>query len=142
VFKPASFRAESFDFVCAFHILDHLVGPDEFASECYRIIRKNGLILLVCHDVDALVNKILGGRSPVFDIEHIFLFSRKTLTKLLENAGFDVVAVGDLTNTYKVSYWLKYIPFLNKLVKFFPVFVKQYEISMKAGNIFICAQKK
>ncbi len=142
IFKPGEFEAETFDMVCAFHVLDHLADPEAFMRESGKILKKGGMILLVCHDVDAIVNKILMERSPVFDIEHIFLFNKSTLKVLVENNGFEIIRVGALKNTYKISYWLKYVPFLNKAVRFLPAAIKDHLLTIEAGNIFICAKKR
>jgi SAM-dependent methyltransferase len=142
IFKPGRFEVGTFDMICVFHVLDHLSSPDEFIKESWKILKKGGMVLLVCHDVDAIVNKILMERSPVFDIEHIFLFNKSTLKALAENNGFEVIGAGDLRNTYKISYWLKYTPVLNRIVPFLPGMIKNRFLTLSAGNIFICAQKK
>ena len=50
---PDFFHPETFDVVCAFHVLDHLRGRVEFIRECFRIVDKKGIVILVCHNVDA-----------------------------------------------------------------------------------------
>jgi SAM-dependent methyltransferase len=141
-FKPGHFKPETFDMVCAFHVLDHLSDPDEFVRESRRILKRGGRVLFICHDVDAMVNRVFRESSPVFDIEHIFLFNKSTLAALTENSGFDVISVGDLRNTYTVAYWLKYAPFLKKFVRFLPTVIKDRRLTLAAGNIFVCATKK
>ena len=142
VFKPGRFGDETFDMMCAFHLIDHLLDPDEFVKESLRILKKSGMILLVCHNVDAMVNRVLKECSPVFDIEHIFIFNKSTLRTLVEKNGFEVIGIGDLRNTYKISYWLKYMPLFNKIVPFLPLGIKNQLFTLSVGNIFICAQKK
>lgn len=142
IFKPGLFRPESFDIICAFHVLDHLSDPDVFLKEAYRVIKTGGMIFLVCHNVDAVVNRVFGERSPVFDIEHIFLFNKSSLRNLAEKCGFESVNIGDIRNRYRVSYWLKYAPLLNGATRFLPRFIKDIQVPLKAGNIFICARKK
>jgi nucleoside-diphosphate-sugar epimerase/SAM-dependent methyltransferase len=142
IFKKDYFKPETFDIVCSFHVLDHLSDPEGFLRESRRIIKNNGLIILICHDVDAIVNRVMGGKSPVFDIEHIFLFNRKTLRNLVKASGFTVIDEGGLKNTYPLYYWLKYFPLLNKIVRFLPSSISNHLLTISAGNIFICAQKK
>jgi hypothetical protein len=99
-------------------------------------------MVLVCHNVDALVNKALGEYSPVFDIEHIFLFNPATLRKLVEPYGFITRDIGKVANTYPLSYWLRYVPIVNRFVERFPSSVKDILLTFDAGNIYICAQKE
>lgn len=142
VFHRSLFPTEAFDVVCAFHVLDHLSEPAEFIKECFRIISKQGMMILVCHNVDALVNKVFGEYSPVFDIEHIYLFNPATLRNLLEPYGFIIRDEGKVTNTYPLSYWLRYVPIVNRFVEQFPLWVQNIRLTLYAGNIYICAQKE
>jgi 2-polyprenyl-3-methyl-5-hydroxy-6-metoxy-1,4-benzoquinol methylase len=140
-FQRGSFAPGSFDVVCAFHVLDHVREPVEFMEECFRVVDKTGIVILVCHNVDAFVNKALGEYSPVFDVEHIFLFNPATLRRLAESCGFITRDEGRLTNTYPLSYWLRYAPVLNRFVERFPLAVKNISLTLYAGNMYLCAQK-
>jgi SAM-dependent methyltransferase len=140
-FHPGIFAPETFDIVCAFHVLDHLRAPGEFLRECFRILRKRGMIILVCHDVDALVNRVLGEYSPVFDVEHIFLFNPATLRLLAQSCGFIPRREGRVTNTYPLSYWLRYVPLLQRCAERLPLPVGRIPLSLYAGNRYLCAQK-
>jgi SAM-dependent methyltransferase len=142
VFHRDLFPPETFDVVCAFHVLDHLSNPDEFIKECFRIIRKKGMMILVCHHVDALVNKVFGEYSPVFDIEHIFLFNPVTLHNLMEPYGFITREEGKVRNTYPLSYWFRYAPIVNRFIEQFPLWFQNIQFTLYAGNIYLCAQKE
>lgn len=141
-FHRGLFPPETFDVVCAFHILDHLSEPGEFIKECFRILSKKGIVLLVCHHVDAFVNKVFGEQSPVFDIEHIFLFNPATLHNLMEPYGFMTREEGKVTNTYPLSYWFRYAPMVGRLVEHFPLWLQHIQLTSYAGNIYLCAQKE
>ncbi len=52
----------------------------------------------------------------MYDIEHIYLFDKRTVTQLLRNNGFEVVGARNIPNTYTLSYALKMFP-LPRLVK-------------------------
>jgi 2-polyprenyl-3-methyl-5-hydroxy-6-metoxy-1,4-benzoquinol methylase len=142
VFRRGFFPPETFDVVCAFHVLDHLSEPVEFIKECFRIISKKGIMILVCHNVDALVNKVFGEYSPIFDIEHIFLFNPATLRNFMEPYGFIPREEGKVMNTYHLSYWFRYVPIVDRFVEQFPLWVQNIQLTLYAGNIYICAQKE
>ena len=44
--------------------------------------------MIVCHDRRAPLNRALGARSPIMDIEHLQLFSQASARALLERTGF------------------------------------------------------
>ena len=65
---------------------------------------------LVNHNYDAFLNRILGARSPIIDVEHLQLFCPGSLWHLLCAAGYDVVASTSFPNTYPLRYWLRLLP--------------------------------
>lgn len=142
LFRRGLFQEGTFDVVCAFHLLDHLARPDALLEECFRILDGQGLLILVCHNVDAFVNRILGERSPVFDIEHIFLFNPATLGRLAVSSGFALREQGRVVNTYPLSYWLRYAPVLSRIADRLPLGIGNVPFTLNAGNIYLCAQKR
>ncbi len=134
-FQRGLFSPETFDVVCAFHVLDHLSEPSEFIKECFRIVRVKGIIVLVCHNVDALVNRVLREYSPVFDIEHIFLFNPLTLHNLLRPYGFTPRKEGKVTNTYPLSYWFRYAPIVSRFVERLTIWLQNIQLNIYAGNL-------
>ncbi len=95
---------------------------------------EKGMIVLACHNVDAWVNKVLGEYSPVFDVEHIFLFNPATLRHLVESCGFVLRDEGRVMNTYPLSYWFRYAPIVNGLVERFPLWVTKYRVHLLCGK--------
>ncbi len=53
---------------------------------------------------------MLGARSPIYDLEHLQLFSPESACRLLENAGFYRVEVSPVINCYPLHYWVKLLP--------------------------------
>lgn len=142
LFRPGLFPEGSFDIVTTFHVIDHLHDPLEMLRECRRVLRPGGKILIVCHDVEAPSAKVLGKLSPIFDIEHIFLFSEDTIGKLAEKAGFKKVASGGLANTYPLEYWLSMLPGVRRLRKLFPASLLSRPATINAGNLYMLAEKE
>jgi hypothetical protein len=71
--------------------------------------------MIVCHDRRAPLNRLLGMRSPIIDIEHLQLFSQASARSLLERAGFEGVEVRRIANRYPLHYWLKLAPLPRRL---------------------------
>lgn len=142
-----TFPDDRFDLVACFHTLDHLTTPDEFLVQCRTVLNEDGLVYLVVHDVESLQAKILGERSPIFDIEHIYLFSQKTLPEILRRSGFEPLAVGNFWNRYPLQYWAHLFP-SPPVVKSCAESVLRatglgrISFSIAAGNIFAVARKQ
>lgn len=65
---------------------------------------------MVGHDRPAPVNRLLGRRSPIYDIQHLQLFCPGSLRELLERAGFRDVQVRRFRTRYPLRYWLRSAP--------------------------------
>lgn len=140
-FRPDLVEGRTFDVACAFHVIDHLPRPDETLADMASLINRGGYLLLACHDVEAWTAQLLGSRSPIFDLEHIYLFSRNTLIRLAEKTGLTVLHCGNLVNRYPLGYWLRMAPWGDKLLRLLPAAVKRLPVSLAAGNLYLIAKK-
>lgn len=95
----------------------------------------------VSHDYRAWTARVLRERSPIFDIEHLQLFSRVSLKCLYESSGYEKVEVGRTTEIYPLVYWLKLSPLpsgAKKIVSRLTVQsgFSQISIPLRAGNLW------
>jgi SAM-dependent methyltransferase len=141
-FHPGLFEPETFDIAVSFHVVDHLYDPLAVLAECRKTLKPGGKVLFVSHDVEAPSARILGRLSPIFDIEHIYLFSRATLSKLMEKAGFRAAAAGSLVNTYPLEYWMRMLPGARRLRGLMPGALLKKPLSVAAGNLYVIAEKE
>jgi SAM-dependent methyltransferase len=110
VMRPGLFEPESFDAITLFQVLDHIPEPLELLRECLRVLRPGGAILAFNHDVEAWSARLLRSRSPIVDVEHTYLYSNDTMTRLFSAAGFEAIDVGPVRNTYSLAYLLHLVP--------------------------------
>lgn len=110
IFRESDFQPESFDFICCFMTLEHVRDPHDIVAAAGRLLRPGGAIALVTHDYRSGVNRLLGKRSPIIDIEHMQLFSPKSIRQLLERNDFDSIDVHSFRNRYALRYWMRLLP--------------------------------
>jgi SAM-dependent methyltransferase len=110
-FRADAFANDSLGLITCFQTIEHVAGPLGLATDMHRILQPGGHAFLIAHDVDALSAKILGDKSPIFDIEHLQLFSHESATYMMRSAGFRNVNVFPIMNSYPISYWTKLLPF-------------------------------
>lgn len=110
MFDEKDFTTESFDLICCFMTMEHVRDPNIIASAAFRLLRTGGAFVTVTHDYRSLVNRLLGKRSPIIDIEHMQLFSRRSVRHLFESAGYADVTVNAFANAYSLRYWVRLAP--------------------------------
>lgn len=96
---PESLIGLKFDTIISTEVIEHLYDPRRFIAFCKKVLLKNGggeLILSTPYHgyiknlMLALVGKWDQHADPLWDGGHIKLWSRKTLSILLTEQGFEV----------------------------------------------------
>lgn len=146
VFTGREARPSSLSLVTCFQTLEHVDEPLKVLAAARKILRRGGAFYAVCHSHRALSTRLLGRRSPIFDIEHLQLFSPVSLRRLLEEAGFVRVEVRPISNVYPLHYWLKVFP-LPKALKgilrkaALATGLGRLPLPMPAGNLAVTGYK-
>lgn len=110
IFREEDHAPESYDLICCFMTLEHVLDPNTIVSAAGKLLRPGGAIALVTHDYRSWVNRLLGKRSPIIDIEHMQLFSQKSIHTLLELNRFNDIQVHSFHNRYTLRYWARLLP--------------------------------
>ena len=110
MFKEHDFKPESIDLICCFMTMEHVPDPLELSCAALRLLRPGGAFVTVTHDYRSTVNRLLGKRSPIIDIEHLQIFSQTSIRELFIRTGFENVSVKSFVNHYSLHYWLRLSP--------------------------------
>lgn len=104
-------RAEQFDLITAFHVIEHLPDPVDVLNQLKKVLAQKGRIVLeVPSAEDALLTLYGSGAFQRFTYwsQHLFLFNARTLKELALRAGLAVVGI-EQYQRYPLSnhlYWL------------------------------------
>lgn len=96
----------SYDGYLSFHVIEHEIDFKKhlvIASEC---VKPNGYAIIATPNSRGWEHRLPFSLSPNYDSSHFQLFSKKSLTLVLKDAGWDVVAVA--TPSYSIA-WLRVI---------------------------------
>lgn len=110
VFSADMLEGESPSLICSFMTLEHLPDPGEFVATAHHLLEAGGALAVVVHDWRAPLNRLLGLRSPIIDVEHLQLFSPRSLRELLLRTGFERIEMRPIRNVYPLRYWLRLTP--------------------------------
>ncbi len=111
MFDASQFPAERFSLVTCFQTIEHVSDPAELCRDAVQLLKPGGALCLVAHNRRGLSCRILGRNSPIFDIEHLQLFSPQSLRQLLSQVGLKKIVVRPLYNCYPLAYWTRLFPF-------------------------------
>ncbi len=109
-FGPGVRPPDSLSLVTCFQTIEHVPDPAEFVRDASALLRTGGLLVIVCHDRRALINRAMGLRSPIVDIEHQQLFSPRSIEELLRRGGLRDVGSRAIRNRYPIRYWARLSP--------------------------------
>ncbi len=94
----AHFGRDAFDAIVSIEVIEHLYSPRVFAERCHEALIPGGILIIstpywgyLKNIVLALTNRIDRALTTLWEGGHIKHFSRKTLTALMQDAGFEVI---------------------------------------------------
>jgi SAM-dependent methyltransferase len=146
IFEVKAFEPEQFSLITCFQTLEHLSDPLALVRDAYHLLKPGGAVFFVCHNRRAFSARLLATKSPIFDIEHLQLFSPQSATYLLQEAGFRQVEFRRVFNRYPLHYWVKLFPMPLILKRFMISSLKKLKlgylpVTLPAGNLAIMGYK-
>lgn len=91
------FDAAPFDVIFAGEFIEHLFDESAFLVSCREILSPGGYFILTVPNLHFTLNRLMVpfGKMPLFSYapEHYHLYSRKTISDILDAAGFNIVEI-------------------------------------------------
>lgn len=94
VLEQAAYGNNTFDVIHCSHLIEHLNDPSAYLDEIYRILKPGGFFYCTTPNSDGFQARVFGSKWRSAIADHMFLFSRKTLVKLLVQKSFSVEKIG------------------------------------------------
>lgn len=95
----------SFDLVTLWDVVEHVPEPQPLLRTIRRLLKPSGRLLLETQNVSSRWARLLGPRWHHYKHdEHLYHFDPRTIRRLLDECGFDVLALGS-------AYAGKYVSF-------------------------------
>lgn len=120
-------------------VLDHLLDPVTTLSELREKLLPGAKLLIVTHNEQSLLRKIVGWKWPAFCLQHPQVYNPSSITKLLEKAGYKVNSIEKTRNYFEFSFLMKHLLWAFGIrVKEIPT-IFNFTIALKLGNIITVA---
>jgi SAM-dependent methyltransferase len=85
--------AGSVDVVTFFNVLAHVPDPLAALRKAYELLRPGGMLVIETWNADGLASRLLGRHWPLYNPPSVlFYLGSRSLPRLLDRAGFEVVA--------------------------------------------------
>uniref|UniRef100_UPI004047C6F2 class I SAM-dependent methyltransferase n=1 Tax=Algoriphagus sp. TaxID=1872435 RepID=UPI004047C6F2 len=82
----------SYDVIYFRDVIEHIPNPKIFLKEIYRILKKEGILIIDTHNIEALIFKLTKEyHTVIFGFEHPLHWSPKTLKLACESVGLNHV---------------------------------------------------
>ena len=143
-----SYPAKSYDVVTMWDVLEHTPDPKMELREIHRVLKEDGLVVINYPDIGSWIARVMG-RSWVFLLDvHLYYFTRATIRKLLDDAGFDVVIVRPHFQRLDLGYVLRRaMPYVGGparlLARFFEkVGLAEWKVPYWMGQTLVIARRR
>ena len=95
-----------------------MMTGNKFLNSIYKILKPEGIIICICHNERHFLSRILKDKHPIINDEHVCVFNKKSLEKILTKHNFKIKKIKNLKNIYSIQYWLKMAPMHNYFTNF------------------------
>jgi SAM-dependent methyltransferase len=147
IFGRDSLPGKTPDLICVFQTLEHVDDPVGLLRLAHERLSESGQAAIAVHNRMAWINRLLGRRSPVIDLEHVQLFCPSSVEALFKKAGFETVRMRSYWNSYPLKYWVRLLPLgrsvrraVLKALSFFGA--GNIPVMFPTGNIFAVGRKR
>jgi len=90
-FEEMEFEAGSFDAVSLWHVLEHVYDPLDTLKRIRPLLSEEGALIIGVPNMDCLQRRLFGKAWWYWEVpRHFWHFTPKTLTALLERAGYQI----------------------------------------------------
>ncbi len=85
---------KKFDVITFFDSIEHMKDPGATIRKTRTLLKKDGIVAIETGDIGSILPKIQKAKWRIIDPNlHLSYFSNKTLTKLLETNGFEIINI-------------------------------------------------
>ena len=85
---------ELYDVITLFGVIEHFSDPVKELKAVWKALKPDGIVVIYTGDVEGFLPRLMGKNWWYFMGMHLVYFSKKTLIKMLQRCGFQVMSEG------------------------------------------------
>jgi 2-polyprenyl-3-methyl-5-hydroxy-6-metoxy-1,4-benzoquinol methylase len=97
--------SRTFDVISLFDVIEHVMDPVSDLKKLRELVAPGGYLVLQTMDSRSLMSRLLGKKLEDFrrTREHLYFFSKKSMTAVLEHCGWDVCDMRLVGQTFQLG---------------------------------------
>lgn len=105
-----------YDIITMWDVLEHIDDCDKVVEKCSSMLKTGGILVLQVPQIDSYFAKKYKEKWKMMGLDHVNYFSKKTITHLLEENGFEVKKI---KSSLELKLFIMYVlyPKIQKLKK-------------------------
>ncbi len=105
-FDSINLENEAYHAITMDHVIEHLESPSDALKKAWRLLKSNGVVVILTPNIRSFGHEYFQSAWLHLDPpRHFYLFSPKSLTEVVEKAGFEIVE----NRTISTSAWWVFI---------------------------------
>lgn len=142
---------EKFDYIIFADVLEHVRYPRDFLNIVHGLLAENGVVGVAVPCLDSTLAKIMKNKWMEFKPEHLWYYSKNTLSRLLYTEGFGELSTRSAKKTLSMDYIAQHFkrypiqPFtaaLKLMSAVLPKFIARRPVRVVAGGIITFARRE
>ena len=103
-------RNQRFDVITMWDVLEHIDSPSDFIFTLKKYLNPGGIVFVQIPTCDSIAARIMRDKCNMFDgIEHLTLFSKKSLDLCFSNSGFSSASAKSvISDSFAIKNYLSY----------------------------------
>ena len=143
------FENNFFDVITMFDLLEHVKDPVATLRRCEAILKPQGIIVAVLPDVSSISAKLMGRNWTHYKKEHLYYFSKRTISELLKQESYEVVRITPASKVMNLEYlyhqFTQYphhivTPLITTFYKLLPYNLSKISFQVTMGEMLIIAR--
>ena len=135
-----------FDLITMTDVIEHVLDPATLLKNASCWLKDEGLVFLTTPNSRSFTAMLMGKNWPsLLPVHHVYLFDRRSLTRVLEMQGLTIVASGILTKHLSIGYFVYMLSrFKNQfsfIEKLTPRFLSNVSLPFFGGEMYVIVRK-